>query len=301
MSYGELIGGQYFNVQLDWNKQIGNPLYAPGKAKPKDPKLHKIVGQPIHREDIAPKVFAQEDFNTDVKVPGMVHGRMIRPAVAGSVPVKVDESSIKDIPGAKVVWDKGFLGVVADKEWDAIKASKQLKVEWSDAKPPFPDMSDLYDHLRKTPARKKEIEGKTVGNVEEAFKNAARVVEAEYEWPFQSHASMGPGCAIVEIKDGEATLWTGSQKPHYTRDGVARILGMPPDKVRGIWVPGPGCYGRNDGGDAAMDAALLAKAVGRPVRLQYTREQGTGMGPEGPGLDPPRPRCDRRVGQGHRL
>src|SRR4051812_25912495 len=282
VSYGELIGGQYFNVQLDWNKQIGNPLYAPGKAKPKDPKLHKIVGQPIHREDIAPKVFAQEDFNTDVKVPGMVHGRMIRPAVAGSVPVKVDESSIKDIPGAKVVWDKGFLGVVADKEWDAIKASKQLKVEWSDAKPPFPNMSDLYDHLRKTPARKKEIEGKTVGNVEEAFKTAARIVEAEYEWPFQSHASMGPGCAIVEIKDGEATLWTGSQKPHYTRDGVARILGMPPEKVRGIWVPGPGCYGRNDGGDAAMDAALLAKAVGRPVRLQYTREQGTGWDPKGP-------------------
>ena len=139
VSYAELIGGQYFNVQLDWNKQIGNPLYAPGKAKPKDPKLHKIVGQPIHREDIAPKVFAQEDFNTDVKVPGMVHGRMIRPAVAGSVPVKVDESSIKDIPGAKVVWDKGFLGVVADKEWDAIKAAKQLKVEWSDAKPPFPE------------------------------------------------------------------------------------------------------------------------------------------------------------------
>src|SRR4029077_17744785 len=158
VSYGELIGGQYFNVQLDWNKQIGNPLYAPGKAKPKDPKLHKIVGQPIHREDIAPKVFAQEDFNTDVKVPGMVHGRMIRPAVAGSVPVKVDESSIKDIPGAKVVWDKGFLGVVADKEWDAIKASKQLKVEWSQVEAPFPNMSDLYDHLRKTPARKKEIE-----------------------------------------------------------------------------------------------------------------------------------------------
>jgi CO/xanthine dehydrogenase Mo-binding subunit len=282
VSYGELIGGQFFNVQLAWNKQIGNALYAPGQAKPKDPKLHKIVGQPIHREDIAPKVFAQEDFNTDVKVPGMVHGRMIRPAVAGSVPVKVDESSIKDIPGAKVVWDKGFLGVVADKEWDAIKASTQLKVEWSDVKPPFPNMSDLYDHLRKTPARKKEIEGKTVGDVDEAFKNAARIVEAEYEWPFQSHASMGPGCAIVEIKDGQATLWTGSQKPHYTRDGVARILGMSPDKVRGIWVPGPGCYGRNDGGDAAMDAALLAKAVGKPVRLQYTREQGTGWDPKGP-------------------
>src|SRR5712691_2115678 len=115
-SYAELIGGRYFNVELEWNKQWGNPLYAPGKAKPKDPKDRKIAGQPIKREDIAPKVYAQEDFNTDVKSPGMVHGRMIRPAVAGAVPVKVDESSINDIRGAKVVWDKGFLGVVADKE-----------------------------------------------------------------------------------------------------------------------------------------------------------------------------------------
>src|SRR5207302_1986738 len=96
VSYAELIGGRYFNVQLDWNKQIGNALYAPGKAKPKDPKTHKIVGQPIKREDVAPKVYAHEDFVTDVKVPDMVHARMIRPAVAGSIPVKVDENSIKD-------------------------------------------------------------------------------------------------------------------------------------------------------------------------------------------------------------
>ena len=109
-SYAELIGGRYFNVQLEWNKQIGNLLYAPGKAKPKDAKDYKIVGKPIAREDIAPKAYAQEDFCTDVKVPGMVHGRVIRPAIAGAVPTKVDESSIKDIPGAKVVWDKCFLG-----------------------------------------------------------------------------------------------------------------------------------------------------------------------------------------------
>src|SRR6201997_1037057 len=150
-SYAELIGGRYFNVQLDWNKQMGNPLYAPGKAKPKDPKDYKIVGQPIKREDIAPKVYAQEDFNTDVKRPGMMHGRMIRPAVAGAVPVKVDESSIKDIAGAKVVWEKGFLGVVADKEWDAIKASQKLKVEWSQVQPPFPTDAAIYDHIRRAP------------------------------------------------------------------------------------------------------------------------------------------------------
>src|SRR5215475_1678578 len=154
-SYAELIGGRYFNAQLEWNKQWGNPLYAPGKAKPKDAKDYKIVGQPIAREDIAPKVYAQEDFCTDVKVPGMVHGRMIRPPVAGAVPVKVDEGSIKDIPGAQVVWQKAFLGVVADKEWDAVKASQKLKVEWSDAKPPFPTDAAIYDHIRKAPIRKR--------------------------------------------------------------------------------------------------------------------------------------------------
>src|SRR3984957_3210951 len=104
ISYAQLIGGQYFNVQLDWNKQYGNALYAPGKAQPKAPSEHRIVGQPIKREDIAPKVFCQEDFCTDVKVPDMVHGRMIRPAVAGAVPVKVDDSAIRNIPGASVVW-----------------------------------------------------------------------------------------------------------------------------------------------------------------------------------------------------
>jgi CO/xanthine dehydrogenase Mo-binding subunit len=280
-SYAELIGGRYFNVQLDWNKQIGNTLYAAGKAKPKDPKDYKIVGQPIKREDIAPKVYAQEDFCTDVKVPGMVHGRMIRPAVAGAVPVKVDESSIRDIPGAKVVWDKGFLGVIADKEWDAIKAAQKLKVEWSDAKPPFPDQAALYDHIRKADVRKREV-GKESGNVDDAFKSAARVIEAEYEWPFQSHAPMGPACALVEIKDGNVTCWTGSQKPHFVQSGIALSLNIPKEKVRSIWVTGPGSYGRSDPDDAAADAAVLANAVGKPVRVQYTREQGTGWDPKGP-------------------
>ena len=281
-SYAELIGGRYFNVQLDWNKQMGNTLYAPGKAQPKDPKDYKIVGKPIAREDIAPKVYAQEDFCTDVKVPGMVHGRMIRPAIAGAVPVKVDEGSIKDIPGAKVVWEKGFLGVVADKEWDAIKASQKLKVEWSDVKPPVPDQAALYDHIRKAPVRKREIGGKEAGNVDEAFKTATRVIEAEYEWPFQSHACMGPACALVEIKDGNVTCWTGSQKPHFVQNGIAATIGVPVEKVRSIWIVGPGSYGRSDADDAAMDAAVLAKAVGKPVRVQYTRDQATGWDPKGP-------------------
>ena len=281
-SYAKLIGGKYFNVQLDWNKQMGNALYAPGKAQPKPFKDHKIIGQPIKREDVAPKVFAQEDYCTDIKVPGMVHGRMIRPAVAGSVPEKVDESSIKDIPGAKVVWDKGFLGVVANKEWDAIQAAEKLKVEWSKVEPPFPNQNALYDHIRKASIRKSAVEGKTTGNVDEAFKTAARVIEAEYEWPFQSHAAMGPACALVDIKDGKVKCWTGSQKSHFVQIGLAAQLGVPLADVHVIWQTGPGSYGRNDADDCAADCATLAKAVGKPVRLQYTREQGTGWDPKGP-------------------
>src|ERR1017187_4894580 len=281
ISYAQMIGGKYFNVQLDWNKQYGNTLYAPGKAQPKKPREHKIVGQPIKREDVAPKVFAQEDFVTDVKVPGMVHARMIRPAIAGAVPVKVDDSAIKNIPGAKVVWDKGLLGVVADKEWDAIQAPEKLKEEWSAQEPPFPEQALLYDHIRKASVRKREIE-KQNGDVDEAVKSASKVIEAEYEWPFQSHASMGPACALVEIKDGNVTCWSGTQKSHFVQQGLALTLGMPVDKVRVIQAAGPGSYGRNDADDCAMDAGVLAKAVGKPVRVQYMRDQGTGWDPKGP-------------------
>jgi nicotinate dehydrogenase subunit B len=281
ISYAQLIGGRYFNVQLDWNKQYGNALYAPGKAQPKAPSEHKIVGQPIKREDIAPKVFCQEDFCTDIKVPDMMHGRMIRPGVAGAVPVKVDDSAIKNIPGARVVWNKGFLGVVADKEWDAIQAAEKLKVEWSAQEPPFPEQASLHDYIRKASVRKRVVEQQN-GDVDAAFKTAARVIEAEYEWPFQSHASMGPACSLVEIKDGNVTCWSGTQKSHFVQNGLADILQMPVEKVHVIFKPGPGSYGRNDADDCAMDAAVLAKAVGRPVRLQYMRDQGTGWDPKGP-------------------
>ena len=281
ITYAQLIGGQYFNVQLDWNKQYGNALYAPGKAQPKNPSEHRVVGQPIKREDVAPKVFCQEDFCTDVRVPDMAHGRMIRPAVAGAVPLKVDDSAIKDIPGVKVVWQKGFLGVVADKEWDAIQAAEKLKVEWSTEEPPFPEQASLFDHIRNASVRKRMVEQQN-GDVDAAFKTAVKVIEADYEWPFQSHASMGPACSLVEIKDGNATCWSGTQKSHFVQQGIATLLQMPVDKVHVIFKSGPGSYGRNDADDCAMDAAVLAQAVGRPVRLQYMRDQGTGWDPKGP-------------------
>jgi CO/xanthine dehydrogenase Mo-binding subunit len=273
VSYAELIGGRYFNVAVEWNKKWGNPLSIVGKAKPKKPADYKIVGQTVRRSDVAPKVFAQFDYITDVKVPGMLHARTLRPPVAGAVPVNVDEGSLRDIPGSRIVWKQGFLAVVAEKEWDAVRAAQRLKVTWSQVAPPFPNENELYAHIRKAPVRKR-VEAMKVGDVEAAMAGVAKVVSAEYEWPFQSHSSMGPGCAVVEIKDGAATVWTGTQKPHYAAEGVAAILGLPLAKVRAIWVMGPGSYGRNDAGDTAIDAAIIAQAVGRPVRLQYSREEG---------------------------
>ncbi|MGE0626988.1 MAG: molybdopterin cofactor-binding domain-containing protein [Hyphomicrobiaceae bacterium] len=281
VSYKELIGGRYFNHKMAWNKKWGNNLEALGSAKPKAPNDYKIVGKSFPREDVAPKVYSTERHVADHKVPGMVHGRMIRPGIAGSVPVKVDEGSIKGIAGAKVVWKEGFIGVVADTEWGAIKAAETLKVEWSKVKPPFPNYSDLFDHIRQAKVVKAHMQ-KQAGNVADAFAKAAKTVSAEYEWPFQSHASMGPAVAVVEIKDGRAMLWTGGQKPHFARDGVAAILGMKREQADAEWLVGPGCYGRNDAGDCAQDAAFLAQAVGKPVRLAYMRNDATAWDPKGP-------------------
>ena len=161
VSYGELIGGRFFNRGLEWNGKLGNDLVATGQAKPKPPSSYKTVGQSFPRNDIPDKVFGRMDFVTDVRLPGMVHGRMIRPPIAGAVPVAIDEASVKDIPGARVVWDKGLLGIVADKEWDAVQAAQRLAVTWSEAKPPFPAADALYDHLRAAPVVKRQVEIET--------------------------------------------------------------------------------------------------------------------------------------------
>ncbi|MBX9758381.1 MAG: molybdopterin-dependent oxidoreductase [Beijerinckiaceae bacterium] len=286
VSYGELIGGRWFDSEVEWNGQMGNGLAVKTIAKVKDPKDYKVYGTSPRRRDVAPKIMGTGDFVTDIKVPGMVHARMVMPPVAGAEPVAIDEASIKDIPGALVVKDKAFLAVVAPKEWDAIKASRQLKVTWSDVKPPFVEQKELYNHIRNAKPAKSGGEGpmwKEPEKVADAFKGADKVIEATYEWPFQSHASMGPACAVVDYQpNGQTTLWTGSQKPHHAAYGVAAVLGLKKEQVRGIWVPGPGSYGRNDAGDAAAAAAIIAKVVGKPVRFQSMRNEGTGWDPKSP-------------------
>ena len=281
VQYAELIGGKYFQSKMEWNKQKGNQLNVTGKARPKAPSEYKVVGQPVPRRDVARKAFGAETFVSDIRVPGMLHARVIRPTRAGAVPQKVDVASIARIRGARVVQEKNFLAVVADREWDAVRAATALKVQWSTTQQPFPGSDRVHAHLRSAPVEKRQDDVKR-GDLAPAFAAAARVVEAEYEWPFQSHASMGPACAIVDARGDEARLWTGTQKPHYARDGVAKVLGLPPEKVHATWVIGPGSYGRNDAGDAAIDAALLSRLTGRPVRVQYMRHDATAWDPKAP-------------------
>src|SRR5882762_9910282 len=281
-SYAELIGGRHFHHQVEWNKQIGNPMDIKVQAKPKSPSEYRVVGKSLPRRDVAGKVYRTEKYVTDISLPKMLHARVIRCARAACTVGAVDERSIRAVKGARVVREKDFVAVVADHEWDAVRPSRMLKISWNETKKdPFPPMAELYDHIRKAPVVKREDPVKK-GDVEGVFKTAARVVEAEYEWPFQSHASMGPACAVADVRADGVTVWTGSQKPHFVQTGVARLLGVPPEKVRVIWVAGPGSYGRNDAGDAGIDAALLSKAVGRPVRVQGMRYEGHGWDPKGP-------------------
>jgi nicotinate dehydrogenase subunit B len=280
-SYARLIGGRFFNAKVVWNNETGNQMNVQGQAQPKAPSGYKVVGKSFPRRDVAGKVFGTHTYVTEISVPNMLHARVIRPPHAGGVPQQVDAASIAAVKGARVVREKNFLAVVADREWDAVRAAQLLKVQWSPSEKPFPTHAKVHDHIRSAPVIKTD-KSEATGDTVAAFRNAARVVEAEYEWPFQSHASMGPACAVVDARPDGATLWTGTQKPHHARDGVARLLGLPAEKLHGIWVVGPGSYGRNDAGDAALDAALLSKLTGRPVRVQGMRHNGTAWDPKAP-------------------
>jgi nicotinate dehydrogenase subunit B len=281
-TYAELIGGRYFNHQVEWNKQTGNAMDIKVPARPKPPSEYRVVGKSFVRRDLAPKVYRTEPYVTDVSLPGMLHARVIRSGRAACTVAGVDEGSIAAIKGARVVRERDFVAVLAEREWDAVKASRSLKMDWNHPQQsPFPEMGGLYDHIRRASVEKRQDQVKN-GDVEAAFKGAARTLEAEYEWPFQSHASMGPACAVADVRDDGVTVWTGSQKPHYVQLGVARLLGVPPEKVRAVWVPGPGSYGRNDAGDAALDAAMLSRLTGKPVRVQGMRADGIAWDPKGP-------------------
>lgn len=291
VSYADLIGNQMFDAPIAWNGILGNNLALSGRATPKDPADYKIVGTSVRRKDIAGKIIPKTEFLHHLRIPGMLHGRMVRPVVAGARIRSVDKKSVADIPGVQVVVEKDFVGVVAPREWDAVRAARQLKVDWDETEGGFPTTSDeLFDWIRRATPAKSDVEHDN-GDVDAGLAAAKSVVSADFEWPFQSHARMAPAAAVADVRDGEAVVWTDSQKPFDTATGARLMLersapsgraGRPGFYVRSIWMPGPGSYGRSDAGDGAVDAVLLSDAVGAPVRIQWMRHEGHAWDPKGP-------------------
>jgi CO/xanthine dehydrogenase Mo-binding subunit len=283
VSYGELAAGASLGDQPLKVSGAGFGLNVEGTAKPKDPRSYTVVGTSLPRVDEAPKIVGQYQYVTDVRVPGMLHGRVVRPAGVGARFVSVDESSVARIPGyVKTIVKGDFVGVVADSEWAAVNAAKALKVNWTAPQQAFPDQKDLYAGMRAaTPKATRETLKR--GDAAAALAGGAKTIKASYDFPFQSHATMGPGCAVADVRAaGVTTVWCGAQKPHALQRGFAQLLGVPVDRVRVVWVQDAGSYGRPGFEDAAADAVLLSQAVGRPVRVQWTRADMTAWGTKGP-------------------
>jgi len=280
VSYAELVGG----------KKISRALS--GTAKPKSPDQHAIVGKPIPRVDLPAKVFGTHEYVQNLRMPGMLHGRVVRPPMPEAQLERVDEASVKSLPGnVRVVVKGNFVGVVADREEQAIRAARSLKVQWKQGVE-LPKMADMPAFTRATPSRERVLA--SAGSVEPALAAAAKTHKAQYYVPHQMHASIGPSCAIASVTADAATLWSPTQSSFNLRDTVAVVLGLPRDKVRLVWIEGSGCYGHNGADDATADAALMSQAVGKPVRVQWMRHDEHGNEPKGAamvmevagGLDP---------------
>ncbi len=278
-TYGELIGGRRFNVTL-----TGDNINATtGVAKVKAVQDLKIVGQSIQRYDIPAKVDGSLKWAVDVKLPGMLHARNVKPPVAGAKLVGIDESSVRRLPGfVKVVSKGNYLAVVCEREEQAVKAARQLKANWQKpATPSFPTSENLYEYMRKaTPTWSPEPN--VVGNPDAALAGAAKVVEAEYDFPFQGHTAIGPAHATADPSNGQMTIYSNDMKSYGLRNGVAEFLQMPRDQVRVVWMEGPQTYGRTAADDAGFEAAFLAKEIGKPVRLQWMRHEETAWDTKGP-------------------
>lgn len=279
VTYGELIGGKKFNVAL-----TGRNIDATtGKAPLKPVQAMKNVGRSPRRDDIPDKVNGKQRWAVDVKVPGMLHARNVRPPMVGATLKSIDESSIKDVPGlVRVVSLGNYVAVVCEREEQAIRAARQLKVEWTPpSSAPFPSSENLFSFMRSaTPSSTGEpvVEG----DVTAALASAATVIEAKYDVPFQGHTSFGPAHALADPSNGQLTIYSNDMKSYGMRTGVAQFLKMPKEKIRVVWMQGPQAYGRTAAEDAGFEAAFLATELGRPVRMQWTRQEETAWDTKGP-------------------
>jgi nicotinate dehydrogenase subunit B len=275
VSYGELIAGDTVRLELAEDVAV------------KAVDAYTIVGQSVPRVDIPAKATGELVYVHDMRVPGMLHGRVVRPPYAGvdagdfvgTSLIAVDESSVRGIPGLVAVIRLGdFVGVVTEREENAIKAAAQLKITWKPT-PTLPDLKDIETALRANPSTPRVLIDK--GDVDAAIAAADKPMQRTYVWPYQMHGSIGPSCAVADVRDDLVRVWSGTQNPHPLRTDLAILLQRPEHEIDVIRMEAAGCYGRNCADDVSADAALLSRAVGRPVRVQLTREQEHAWEPKG--------------------
>ncbi|HEY7389360.1 MAG TPA: molybdopterin cofactor-binding domain-containing protein [Bryobacteraceae bacterium] len=263
-----LMGDRRFDLKVDPNAPLQNSLQ------------YKVVGKPLPRPDVPGKCTAHGNYIQDFSLPGMLHGRVVRPPAIGAKLLSVDESSIREIPEVRVVRIENFLGVVAPDEWAAVRAARELKANWSEWEG-LPGSEGLEQYVRESLVeRDQKTPEKVAGDF--AIPPATKQLSATYFWPNQSHASLGPSCALADMRPDGLTVWSSSQGTHGLRSSFAKLFGLPAEKVRVIYLEGAGSYGGNGNDDAAADAVLLSRAVGRPVRVQWMRHDEHGWDPKGP-------------------
>lgn len=258
VTYGQLVNGRKLNLTIDRN------------AKRKHPSQWTVLGKPIQRPDMAAMATGQFEFVHNMRLPGMLHGRVVRPPVIGATVVSVDENSVKEMAGVvKVVVRENFVGVVAEKPWQAVQAAQKLKVTWSPGTG-LPKPADFHEALRKQPARDLLLVNSK--DTEPTLAKAATLLKSTYLHPYQMHGSLGSSCAVADVQGERATLYSPTQGVWYQKTTSAMLLGLKPENIRVIYRQGSGCYGLNGADTVTYDAAILSQAVGKPVRVQLSRK-----------------------------
>jgi CO/xanthine dehydrogenase Mo-binding subunit len=284
VKYGDLLGGKLFNVTLPTTS------LAPGVAPAKPVAQYTMVGTRVPRVDIPDKITGAFTYMQNVRIPDMLHGRVVRPrgqaAYGTGAPVlAVDESSIRKIPGARVVRKNDFVGVVAANEYDAIQAAAQLKVTWKEA-PTLPGSGNLWKQMRAQDAAGQTTNAirASAGDVGPAFASAAKTVSSTFTFGYQTHGPIGPNCAIADVKSGSAFVMCSTQWIQQTQYALGITLGMPSSQITVQYWDGAGTFGASGYDDVAGAAALMSQAVGKPVRVQFMRWDEHGYDTYGPGF-----------------
>ena len=258
VTYAQLVGGKKLNLALD------------SRARRKPASEWAVLGKPIGRPDMPAMATGQFEYMHNVRLPGMLHGRVVRPPAVGATLIGVDESSVKGMPGlVKVVTRKNFVGVVAEKPWQAMQAAARLKVDWTPGVG-LPKQSEFHESLRRQPTR--DVLLVDSGDTASTLAGAATMVKATYLHPYQMHGSMGSSCAVADVETDRATVYSSTQGVWYQKTTCAMILGLKPENVRAIYRRGSGCYGLNGADTVTYDAAILSQAAGKPVRVQLSRK-----------------------------